>query len=313
MAELTVAQQRILEAKRRAAEKRGEVFDMEKEAAAQAAKTPTQAKAQVEAQVEAVVAVEAQPEAVAAPAPLPAAKVEAATEPAPAAADRIAAAKASAAAKRPAPAGDDGPAAKPVSRPAKAPAPAAAQTAQAAAAEPAGQSGINRREFLTYAWGAALGLIAAQGGYATYDFMMPRFKEGEFGGPFPLDTAVDLPADGSPPAAKAAGKFWLVQSEGKVTALYMVCTHLGCLYKWEASNNRFECPCHGSKFTAQGEYIEGPAPRSLDQFVVEIVQNGEIVATTTNVGDAIVAPAMTSPTDQIVVQTGKKILGKAHG
>ena len=50
----------------------------------------------------------------------------------------------------------------------------------------------------------------------------------------------------------------------------MVCTHLGCLYKWEPSNSRFECPCHGSKFSREGHYIEGPAPRSLDQFVIKV-------------------------------------------
>ena len=47
-----------------------------------------------------------------------------------------------------------------------------------------------------------------------------------------------------------------------------MCTHLGCLYKWAQSNNRFECPCHGSKFSREGFYIEGPAPRSLDTFLV---------------------------------------------
>ena len=59
----------------------------------------------------------------------------------------------------------------------------------------------------------------------------------------------------------------------------MVCTHLGCLYKWEQANNRFECPCHGSKFTREGLYIEGPAPRSLDTFLVA-VEGGEVAVDT---------------------------------
>ena len=58
-----------------------------------------------------------------------------------------------------------------------------------------------------------------------------------------------------------------------------VCTHLGCLYKWEQANNRFECPCHGSKFTREGFYIEGPAPRSLDTFVISI-EGGEVAVDT---------------------------------
>lgn len=108
------------------------------------------------------------------------------------------------------------------------------------------------------------------------------------------------------------GKFWLVQTDEGIKALYMVCTHLGCLYKWEASNSRFECPCHGSKFTAEGLYIEGPAPRSLDQFSVEVLEGEEIVSQTTDTPEAIVPAALPSPGAVVVVNTGKKILGKAH-
>ena len=41
---------------------------------------------------------------------------------------------------------------------------------------------MNRREFLTYAWGGALGLVALQVGVGLFYFLMPRFKAGEFGG-----------------------------------------------------------------------------------------------------------------------------------
>jgi len=308
MAELTAAQQRILEAKRRAAEKRGEVFDPEKEAADKAAKAAAkvEVKAAAEVKVEAPVVAEAKVEVDAPVVAKAEAPVKADAAPA---ADRIAAAKASAAAKRPAaPAGGDTPAPKPVSRPAMTAGPAGSQTAE----EPAGQSGINRREFLTYAWGAALGLIAAQGGYATYDFLYPRFKAGEFGGKFILGAASSMPTVGTPPEARVDGKFWLVQTDEGIKAIYMVCTHLGCLYKWEASNTRFECPCHGSKFTAEGIYIEGPAPRSLDQFSVEVLENDVIVSQTTDTPEAIVPAALPSPGAVVVVNTGKKILGHSH-
>ena len=303
MPELTVVQQRILEAKRRAAEKRGEVFDPEKEAAAQAAKAAAKAevKVETEAKVEAPVMAEVKAEVKTV---APPAKAEVAP-----AVDRIAAAKASAAAKRPvASVGNDTPAAKPVSRPAMTAGPAGSQAAE----EPAGQSGINRREFLTYSWGAALGLIAAQGGFATFEFLYPKFKEGEFGGKFILGAASSMPTIGTPPKAEVGGKFWLVQTDEGIKALYMVCTHLGCLYKWEASNSRFECPCHGSKFTAEGLYIEGPAPRSLNQFSVEVLEGEEIVSQTTDTPEAIVPAALPSPGAVVVVNTGKKILGKSH-
>jgi Rieske Fe-S protein len=43
-----------------------------------------------------------------------------------------------------------------------------------------------------------------------------------------------------------------------------ICPHLGCRYNWEAAQNRFICPCHGSQFGVQGEKLAGPAPRGLD-------------------------------------------------
>ncbi len=129
---------------------------------------------------------------------------------------------------------------------------------------------MTRRELLTYAWGGALALVGAATGVGLFLFMYPRFRAGEFGGEFFVPITEVPPVDQGP-VSFSSGKFWLVQAEEEgPKALYMVCTHLGCLYKWEASNFRFECPCHGSKFSKDGFYIEGPAPRSLDRFETRV-------------------------------------------
>lgn len=47
-----------------------------------------------------------------------------------------------------------------------------------------------------------------------------------------------------------------------VYAISTICTHLGCIV--HATTQGFECPCHGSGFTASGEVTRGPAPRALD-------------------------------------------------
>jgi len=168
---------------------------------------------------------------------------------------------------------------------------------------------VNRREFLNYAWGASMAFFMAEMGVVTYLFAMPRFKEGEFGGTFTLDTA-KVPPVGAPPADNPDGKFWLSHADEGVKALYKVCTHLGCLYKWVDSNSRFECPCHGSKFHADGAYIEGPAPRSLDQFVIAALDaNGNELAKSED-GAPLPLPEGAS---QLKVDTGEKVQGKAVG
>lgn len=166
---------------------------------------------------------------------------------------------------------------------ATAPRPAPAKPKPAPAAESASAAPttaeMNRREFLVYAWGAALGLLTLQTGVVSYFFMYPRFREGEFGGLFFVPETLAPPSD-SPPEANVNGRFWLVTTEdGDPKAIYMVCTHLGCLYNWVPSAFRFECPCHGSKFTKDGHYIEGPAARSLDYFETS-VEEGDIVIDT---------------------------------
>jgi len=46
-----------------------------------------------------------------------------------------------------------------------------------------------------------------------------------------------------------------------VFAISTVCTHLGCIVRPTA--NGFECPCHGSRFAADGSVLQGPAPQPL--------------------------------------------------
>lgn len=177
-----------------------------------------------------------------------------------------------------------------------------------AAARPAAAP-VTRREFLNYAWGAAMGVVLAETAIAGFLFALPRFKEGEFGGIFNLGPASSLPEVDATPVQNIDGAFWLVNDPDGARALYRVCTHLGCLYEWKEQTHRFECPCHGSKFQHNGRYIEGPAPRSLDQFVMRLEKDGQVLAETTEGGQGV---PVTDPEATVLVDTGAKLLGPSH-
>ncbi len=162
----------------------------------------------------------------------------------------------------------------------------------------------SRREFLYYIWGASLVMLLGQAGVAFIWFALPRFKEGTFGGVFSL-TPDKIPANDTAPLNEPSGRFWVTHFDEKLAVLYGVCTHLGCLPKWVDQNTRFECPCHGSKFQMSGQYIEGPAPRSLDRFPVTVVFADGSTAVTSADGGAIDIAG--KDIVSVSIDTGRKI------
>ncbi len=47
--------------------------------------------------------------------------------------------------------------------------------------------------------------------------------------------------------------------EGRAHEMSAVCPHLGCIVHWNAAESSWDCPCHGSRFTSQGQVTNGPA------------------------------------------------------
>ncbi len=194
--------------------------------------------------------------------------------------------------------------------------------AQEAAAPP-----LSRREFLYYLWGVSMAIFMAGSGGAVVWFTLPRFREGEFGGVFTVNLD-QIPSRDAPPSGFSDGRFWLVNlgenilQDGRqpevyplqigVKALYMVCPHLGCLYRWVGTNDRFECPCHGSKYLLTGTRTDGPANRNLDVFIVRVVDaEGNVLTRTEPAWDGREGTAVEIPSeaDRLEIDTGMRING----
>lgn len=60
----------------------------------------------------------------------------------------------------------------------------------------------------------------------------------------------------------------LARTGRSVYAFSLACPHQNTALRWEASENRFQCPRHRSRYRADGTYIEGRATRSMDRYAV---------------------------------------------
>lgn len=47
--------------------------------------------------------------------------------------------------------------------------------------------------------------------------------------------------------------------EGRLHVVSGKCTHMGCGLKWNGAETSWDCECHGSRFSAEGKVLEGPA------------------------------------------------------
>lgn len=160
---------------------------------------------------------------------------------------------------------------------------------------------VGRRKFLLRGVGFASLAFLGQFALASIDFLYPRLRGG-FGSKITVGNEDDLRAElaSREPKFIPDGRFYLTLYEGDPAdaadipaykaanvdvsgfmALYRKCVHLGCSVPWCSPSKWFECPCHGSKYSVNGEYRDGPAPRSLDQFRAEVVDGELIVDTAT--------------------------------
>jgi cytochrome b6-f complex iron-sulfur subunit len=99
------------------------------------------------------------------------------------------------------------------------------------------------------------------------------------------------PADGAPSAIPVgkpetytagtltyagAARAYIGRDSGGLYAIDAVCTHLGCLVEQKAGEG-FACPCHGSRFAADGQVQNGPASKPLRHLALDLNADGLVV------------------------------------
>jgi Rieske Fe-S protein len=65
---------------------------------------------------------------------------------------------------------------------------------------------------------------------------------------------------------------------GEVKAFSATCTHLGCIVQYRSDISQIWCACHNGHFDLNGKNIEGPPPKPLEEFVVNVRSDQIVVS-----------------------------------
>ena len=63
----------------------------------------------------------------------------------------------------------------------------------------------------------------------------------------------------------------------QVFAFALSCPHQSTALKWEAADNRFQCPKHKSRYRPDGTFIEGRATRGMDRLAIKLAGSAIVV------------------------------------
>jgi cytochrome b6-f complex iron-sulfur subunit len=125
-----------------------------------------------------------------------------------------------------------------------------------------GRSLASRRQFIQLGLGV-LGLsVVGEAGWAV----MQGLKAGAKVAPPPTEVQVgDIPVGGTKDILYGTDPAIVMRQAEGFLVLSLVCTHLGCIVKWDPDKGAFHCPCHAGTFDKNGRVTGGPPPAPLEK------------------------------------------------
>ncbi|MCI5132640.1 MAG: ubiquinol-cytochrome c reductase iron-sulfur subunit [Candidatus Electrothrix sp. EH2] len=117
-------------------------------------------------------------------------------------------------------------------------------------------------------------MISWTGAFIGTALLYPLFRFAGFTvkpKPRHIKVAAPLPVSGF----HAERDFILFARGEQAWAVSRICTHLGCRVNFLEDKQFIECPCHQSRFTAQGKCLRGPAERDLPVYEVAVQKNAD--------------------------------------
>ena len=135
---------------------------------------------------------------------------------------------------------------------------------------------MSRRQLLNFLTGSVIAVTATGALYPAVKFFIPPSDVGEDGSILAKDVHGNLipiaqilaePAGTRALVAGLGGEptYLTVTEDGTLHSWGILdnCTHLGCTFPWNSNEAQFQCPCHGSRYDAEGRVLRGPAPLPL--------------------------------------------------
>jgi len=60
--------------------------------------------------------------------------------------------------------------------------------------------------------------------------------------------------------------------DGNLHAVNPACTHIKCIVEWNTAEKTWDCPCHGSRFSIDGEMFTAPARKDLEKIELREIE-----------------------------------------